>query len=118
MLRPRESEDAYPTMRAAVPALLLSMVPTLAHAQAGPPLITNDPDTPGPGAWEINIAATGDRTGDAWAVTCSCRYTPRGRIDATMGLAGAQARDQLNSVCAGDSWIKHRPVCPSRCNRC
>lgn len=34
-----------------------------ASAQAGPPLITNDPDTPGPGAWEINVAATGARVG-------------------------------------------------------
>ncbi|WP_133480306.1 hypothetical protein [Cognatilysobacter segetis] len=32
-----------------------------ACAQAGPPMITNDPDTPGPGVWEINIAATGAR---------------------------------------------------------
>jgi hypothetical protein len=28
-----------------------------ALAQGGPPLITDDPDTPGPGYWEINIAA-------------------------------------------------------------
>jgi hypothetical protein len=33
-----------------------------AHAQAGPPLITNDPGTPGDGHWEINLAATGSRT--------------------------------------------------------
>jgi hypothetical protein len=26
-----------------------------AHAQGGPPLITDDPDTPGPSYWEINI---------------------------------------------------------------
>jgi hypothetical protein len=30
-----------------------------AHAQAGPPLITNDPGTPGNGRREINLAATG-----------------------------------------------------------
>src|SRR5436190_23227779 len=28
-----------------------------ARAQGGPPLITDDPDTPGPGYWEINLAA-------------------------------------------------------------
>jgi len=27
-----------------------------ARAQGGPPLITDDPDTPGPGYWEINLA--------------------------------------------------------------
>jgi hypothetical protein len=30
-----------------------------AHAQGGPPMITDDPGTPGDGHWEINIAATG-----------------------------------------------------------
>lgn len=35
-------------------------------AHAGPPLITNDPGTPGPGAWEINLAATGARVAGAW----------------------------------------------------
>jgi hypothetical protein len=34
------------------PAFLLAP----AFAQGGPPLITDDPDTPGPGHWEINIA--------------------------------------------------------------
>lgn len=37
-------------------------------ARAGPPLITNDPDTPGPGAWEINVAATGAHGGGAWDI--------------------------------------------------
>jgi hypothetical protein len=32
------------------------LAPASARAQAGPPLITDDPDTPGPGYWEINIA--------------------------------------------------------------
>jgi hypothetical protein len=27
------------------------------HAQAGPPFLTNDPGTPGPGDWEINVAS-------------------------------------------------------------
>src|SRR5436305_3305380 len=27
-----------------------------ARAQGGPPLITDDPDTPGPGYWEINVS--------------------------------------------------------------
>jgi hypothetical protein len=29
-----------------------------AHAQGGPPMITDDPGTPGPGKWENNIAIT------------------------------------------------------------
>jgi hypothetical protein len=46
--------------------LLLLLANGLAHA--GPPLLTNDPDTPGPGAWEINLAATGDRHDGGWDV--------------------------------------------------
>src|SRR5262245_41309681 len=30
------------------------------HAQGGPPMITDDPGTPGPGHWEVNIAATAE----------------------------------------------------------
>src|SRR5437870_3332200 len=36
-------------------ALCTAAVPVL--AQGGPPLITDDPDTPGPGYWEINLSA-------------------------------------------------------------
>ena len=31
-------------------------LPAPAWAQGGPPLITDDPDTPGPGYWEINLS--------------------------------------------------------------
>ncbi len=33
---------------------------------AGPPMITDDPDTPGQGHWEINLAVTGARSGGEW----------------------------------------------------
>ena len=41
--------------------LALALVVTISfatalHAQGGPPMITDDPGTPGPGRWEINIA--------------------------------------------------------------
>ena len=45
-----------------------SCLPHVAFAQAGPPLITNDTGSPGDGHWEINLAATGDRTGGTWNV--------------------------------------------------
>jgi hypothetical protein len=51
-----------------LPILLLMPLPIVAHAQAGPPMITNDPGTPGPGAWEINVAAAGVRANGAWGV--------------------------------------------------
>ena len=37
-------------------AVALILFPPGALAQGGPPLITDDPDTPGPGYWEINLA--------------------------------------------------------------
>lgn len=36
-------------------ALCVLAVPTAAHAQGAPPLLTNDPGTPGNGNWEINL---------------------------------------------------------------
>lgn len=83
-------------MRTALPALLLSMIPMLAHAQAGPPLITNDPDTPGPGAWEINIAATGDLSGDTWTVDAPDVDVNRGvgeRVQLSMHAPWTHRRD-------------------------
>jgi hypothetical protein len=37
-----------------------------ATALAGPPLITDDPDTPGPNQWEIDVAATAQKSGGVW----------------------------------------------------
>lgn len=46
-----------------VAALLIGLgAPGVTRAQAGPPMITNDPDTPGPGVWEINLAMAGGRS--------------------------------------------------------
>jgi hypothetical protein len=39
--------------------------PTLAHAQGGPPLQTDDPGTPGNRHWEVNLAATVEHTANA-----------------------------------------------------
>jgi hypothetical protein len=36
--------------------LVIALWPAAAWAQGGPPLMTDDPDTPGPGYWEINVA--------------------------------------------------------------
>lgn len=38
--------------------------PAGAWAQGGPPMLTDDPGTPGDGKWEINVAALSDHTGD------------------------------------------------------
>jgi hypothetical protein len=41
---------------AGIALLLLMALPAASAAQGGPPLITDDPDTPGPGYWEINLS--------------------------------------------------------------
>lgn len=38
-------------------------------AQGGPPLVTDDPETPGDGHWEINLATIGERTAGRWNLT-------------------------------------------------
>ena len=40
----------------------LSLAAPLGLAQGGPPLVTDDPETPGAGKWEINFAAIYERT--------------------------------------------------------
>jgi hypothetical protein len=44
-----------------------SAPPLLAHAQAGPPFLSNDPGTPGNANWEINVAVAPSVTRDAAA---------------------------------------------------
>jgi hypothetical protein len=42
--------------------LILLLVPVSALGQGGPPMITDDPDTPGPRYWEINLAGIIERS--------------------------------------------------------
>jgi len=51
-------------LRTAVLALILA-VPCAAHGQGGPPMITDDPGTPGDGNWEINIVWTYEHAGSS-----------------------------------------------------
>ena len=48
--------------------LFLFSVGGAAFAQGGPPLVTDDPETPGDGKWEINLATIGSRTDRHWDV--------------------------------------------------
>jgi hypothetical protein len=60
-------------------ALLVIFLPAPARAQGGPPLITDDPDTPGPGYWEINLSTFLERRLHANTIE-----TPR--LDANYGV--------------------------------
>jgi hypothetical protein len=52
------------TVSAPLFAAALALSACAARAQGGPPMLTDDPGTPGDGKWEINIAALSDHEGD------------------------------------------------------
>ncbi len=79
-------------------------LPHVAFAQAGPPLITNDTGSPGDGHWEINLAATGDRTGDTWNVIApdaDINYGLGERIQLTVHPAWAHRREPGSAFASG-----------------
>ena len=41
--------------------LVVALSPAVLYAQGGPPMLTDDPDTPGSGNWEINLAYIEER---------------------------------------------------------
>jgi hypothetical protein len=47
-------------------ATLAAIAMSSAHAEGGPPLVTDDPGTPGDGNWEINIAVIGVHSHQRW----------------------------------------------------
>jgi hypothetical protein len=80
---------------ATLAAPLLAFVACEAHAQAGPPMITNDPGTPGPGAWEVNLAAAGSHGQSGWAIDApdvDVNYGVGERVQLSAHTALAHAR--------------------------
>ena len=49
-------------MKKPIAALVACLAFQHAHAQGGPPLVTDDPETPGAGKWEVNYAAIFQRS--------------------------------------------------------
>jgi hypothetical protein len=47
---------------------VLSVESEVAFAQGGPPMVTDDPETPGDGKWEINLATIWSRTSGRWDI--------------------------------------------------
>jgi len=47
---------------------LLVVASEAALAQGGPPLVTDDPETPGNGHWEINLATIASHTSGRWEI--------------------------------------------------
>ena len=49
-----------------LPAISVGSTLWAASALGGPPLLTDDPDTPGPNHWEINVAVTSENAAHQW----------------------------------------------------
>src|ERR1043166_6823829 len=58
---PRMQTRGHHTWLCLLSLIVLACCASTARAQGGPPLLTDDPGTPGPGHWEINLAATMER---------------------------------------------------------
>jgi hypothetical protein len=51
--------NGYPSEVKKLLIFLLALSPARGFAQGGPPMVTDDPGTPGNGHWEINVASLG-----------------------------------------------------------
>ncbi len=83
---------------------MLATGATLAHAQGGPPFITDDPGTPGNRQWEINIGWIGDHNpGLAYyqLPDIDINYGWGDRIQLKYEVPLAAATDQNNTTRAG-----------------
>ena len=89
-------------------------VPSIARGQGGPPMITDDPGTPGDGNWEINIAWTFEHSGSATeheAPLVDAAYGVGDRVQLKYELpwivadeAGQGSRDGLGNSNFGVKW--------------
>jgi hypothetical protein len=85
-----------------------------ARAQGGPPLMTDDPGTPDPGTWEVNVAVTGDFTrgsGEYEAPVVDVNYGAGSHVQLTAAAplalqhtAGERTHGRLGEVEAGAKW--------------
>lgn len=87
---------------------------SLAFAQGGPPLVTDDPGTPGDGHWEINLASIGSETFQHWqvdALDADINYGWGDHIQLKLDAPLTSVRDStgdwrsgLGAVNAGVKW--------------
>ena len=80
---------------------LLAFVAMGALAQGGPPLVTDDPGTPGAGKWEINVAAIATRAPGRWEIDAphlDLNYGLGSRIQLKLEAPWVFVRD------SGESW--------------
>jgi hypothetical protein len=82
-------------------AIPLVSLPAPAAAQGGPPLLTDDPDTPGPGHWEINLASIVTKSRDARRIEApltDINYGVGRRIQLKFEIPWLIVREQRESI--------------------
>lgn len=104
--RTAEPTGIRPSMRCTLRlvVLLLLALAALAHAQGGPPFITDDPGTPGNKHWEINFGWIGEHNPGASSYELpdiDMNYGWGDRIQLKYELPLAAATDQDNTTRAG-----------------
>lgn len=63
----KHQRKAQPLLLAALVCLFIVSFSQTGQAQGGPPMLTDDPGTPGRGRWEINFLAAMDRSRAGWS---------------------------------------------------
>ncbi len=101
-------------MRPQYKILLLFALPSSAVAQGGPPLLTDDPGTPGDGHYEINTAVTARYRKDqqeyaAPLIDLNFGITERGQLKIEVPQAfihadGSHAKSGLGEITVGFKW--------------
>jgi hypothetical protein len=111
---PRRFTNAFVQFDAAILAAILT---TSVCAQGGPPLVTDDPDTPGSGNWEINTAVIGAQSHHHWDLAApdldiNYGWGEHVQLKVDLNWASAEAADgrRMSGLGATDFGVKWRFV--------
>src|SRR5258708_32356450 len=104
------------SIASAAACILLATVSGWAVAQGGPPMVTDDPGTPGAGKWEINLAALGARTrsgrGEVSAPDADINYgwgdRPQVRVDVPLRVMRVPGEGRKSGLGAANLGRKRR----------
>jgi hypothetical protein len=98
-------------------AILAAILTTSAYAAGGPPLVTDDPDTPGSGNWEINTAVIGAQSHHHWDLAApdldiNYGWGEHVQLKVDLNWASAEAADgrRMSGLGATDFGVKWRFV--------
>lgn len=95
--------------------LIVALLSISARAQGGPPFVTDDPDTPGSGNWEINTAVTGAQNHQGWNLAVPDLDINYGwgehlqlKVDLNWASVQTADRNRISGLGATDFGVKWR----------